>query len=344
MSARRLYLDDAAGERRGVVTLDGRPERLLIERFDDVAVQQAGARVVARVRTLARPLNAAFLDLGQGPDALLPLTGAAKTLAEGALVEVEIVSGPRADKGAVVRLVGLAAGPLRLLEAPPPLEARLCGFAPGEAIILGPDARQAADAAEEAALAVEHPLPGSGRIFIEPARALTAVDVDLGAAEGDARRAAVRANRAAIAAAARLLRLKGLGGIVAIDLAGKGHDGVMLSAIAKEAFAPDGAGVSIGPISRFGVLELSLPWRGAPIAERLLDADGALSATTAALRLMRMIQTAAVPGAMVDAVCAPEAATIAAALAPALANRIGPRFSIAPQAFRARTDMEVKVR
>ena len=32
MSDRRIYLDKGIGETRGVVTLDGRPERLIIRR------------------------------------------------------------------------------------------------------------------------------------------------------------------------------------------------------------------------------------------------------------------------------------------------------------------------
>ena len=68
MSERRLYLDVAAGEIRGVVTLDGRPERLLIARDADEPVQALGARLVARVRAVDRANALAFLDLGVGPD------------------------------------------------------------------------------------------------------------------------------------------------------------------------------------------------------------------------------------------------------------------------------------
>ena len=147
---------------------------------------------------------------------------------------------------------------------------KLQGFAPDALILTGAAAREAADVAEDAALSIEHALPSGGRLFIEPTEALTAIDVDLGGAGGEARKATVTANREAISTAARLLRLKGLGGLVAIDLAGQGHDGASLSALARTAFEPDGAGVSIGPISRFGVFELSLPRTATPVAERLL--------------------------------------------------------------------------
>ena len=61
---------------------------------------------------------------------------------------------------------------------------------------------------------------GGGDIAIEPTRALTAIDVDLSDRKGgDAKRVTRQANLAALGMAARLLRLKGLGGIVVIDLA-----------------------------------------------------------------------------------------------------------------------------
>ena len=50
MSERTLFLDRGIGESRGVVLLDGAPERLLIVRDGDDARTRLGARHVARVR------------------------------------------------------------------------------------------------------------------------------------------------------------------------------------------------------------------------------------------------------------------------------------------------------
>ena len=290
MSRRRLYLDRGPGETRGVVTLDGRPERLLIARAGDLAVQQHGARVVTRIARLDRSLASLFLDLGAGPQAIAALTPG---LAEGAAVEVEIAAEARADKGASARLIGPAEGPPRLLTAAPALADRLAAFAPGAPVTEGVDARDAADVAQDAALAISHPLPGGGSIAVEATRALAAVDVDLGGRSGDARRIARAATLTAVAEAARVLRLKGLGGLVVIDLIGRGHDGVALSAAAKAAFAPDEPGVSIGPISRFGAFELALPRRWRPLAEILCGADGRLSAQSRGLALLRGLERAA---------------------------------------------------
>lgn len=329
MSRRRLYLDEAPGEMRGVVTLDGLPERLLISRSDDIAAQQVGARLVARIARIDRSLASAFLDLGAGPDALLALN-AAKGLVEGAAIEVEITAQARSDKGALARFVAPAEGPPRLLQAAPPLSERLAAFAPGVTVVTGARAREAADVAEAAALAITHPLPGGGLIAIEPTRALTAIDVDRGAGAGDAARAVRQINRTAIDHAARLLRLKALGGLIVIDLIGAGQDGETLGATAKAAFAPDEPGVSIGPLSRFGLLQLVTPRRAAPVLEQLCGPDGAPTPATLALRGLRALEREARAdgGARLHARCAPAVLAAAKPYMEALEARIGARFEI----------------
>jgi Ribonuclease G/E len=343
MSWRALYLDRAPGETRGVVTLDGRPERLLIVRADDPPPQAPGARSIARVRRIDRSLASAFLDLGEGPEAILPLTGPAKALAEGAAVEVEIVVEARKDKGAVARLIGVSDGPPRLLApAPEPIE-RLRGLVPNQVVVEGGEAREIVDAAEDAALAVEHALPRGGSIFIEPTRALTAVDVDLGAVGGDARQAARRTNLAAIGEAARLLRLKSLGGLIIFDLIGASHDGAALTAALAAAFEPDQPGVSIGPVSRLGVLQLAVPRRARPVAEILCDADGRASAKTTALRLLRGLEREgrADGGGRLLGRCAPAAAQAASPYISELTDRLGPRFEIRADAALQRDQFEI---
>jgi hypothetical protein len=98
--------------------------------------------------------------------------------------------------------------------------------------------------------------------------------------------------------------------------------------------------VSIGPISRFGVFELSIPRTATPVAERLLDADGRPTAATVALRLLRAIEAAAGPGQQVRAVCAPDVAVIARRLSSRLTDRIGPRFTLESDPARARESVE----
>ncbi len=69
----------------------------------------------------------------------------------------------------------------------------------------------------DAARAPTEPLPGGGHLFIEPTRALVAVDVNTGADTSLA--AGTKANIACARALPRALRLRGLGGQITLDLA-----------------------------------------------------------------------------------------------------------------------------
>jgi len=324
---RRLFLDDAPGELRGVVTLGDAPERLLLERGDPSEAYGPGALAVGRVRRIERGLGMAFVDLGAEMEGVLPLNAAAG-LTEGAAVEIVVTAAARAGKGAVLRWQAAGSGAARLLAPSPSLIDRLQAAAPEAEIVRGAEARDMADEAETEALAIEHPLPGGARLAVEATRALIAIDVDVGgAAGGDVRRSLGKVNRHALAAAARLLRLKGLGGLVVIDLAGKGHDGPALAAAAHDAFQPDMPGVAVGRVSRFGLLELVRPWRERPVVEVLAGRDGA-TVQTLALRLARAIERAAEPGRRAAGRCSPDVAAAFAPLAPILTGRIGPRFDI----------------
>ncbi|MGZ8407866.1 MAG: ribonuclease E/G, partial [Caulobacteraceae bacterium] len=312
-------------------TLGGKPERLWIERDGEAASPALGARYAARVARIEPALKMAFLDLGPdlggGAEALLPL--GQRPPVEGAPIEVEIVAESRRGKLAVAQFAGAGTRDPGLILPAPTAAQRLTALAKGAPVIEGEDARATADEAEEAVLAVEHAITGGGSLAVERTRALVAVDVDLGARpSGDPARIARNANAAAIGEAARLLRLKGLGGLIVVDLVGRGQDGEMLAAAAKRAFEPDQPGVALGPISRFGTLTLALPWRVTPLAERLLDANGASTARTEAQWLVRALEHEgrSDPGGLFMAECAEE---VAAELAP-LVTQLGPRYSVVP--------------
>ena len=342
MSERSLFLDRGIGETRGVVLLDGRPERLLIERDGDDQATRLGARHIARVRKVEPAFASAFVDLG-GVEALFSFKPDARPV-EGQSLEVEIRTEPRLGKLATVRVLGPAQGAPRLLAAPPSMAEQLASFARGIDVIEGREARQVADEAEAEALEIIHPLPGGGNLAIEPTRALVAIDVDIGERKGnDVKRVTRAANLAALAASGRLLRLKSLGGIVVIDLVGRGHDGNALLTAARAAFSPDNPGVAIGPVGRFGTMEMTIPRRAPPLAETLCDANGALSNLTLALRLIRAIENegAAQPGARLSAICAPVVAEAAKPLAEKLAAKIGARFTIRPEPASPRERFDV---
>jgi hypothetical protein len=347
---RRLFLDRGIGESRAVVTLDGQPERLIIRRDSDPAATLFGARSLARVSRIHRAVGAAYLALPDGAEGFLQLAPDVPKFAEGQTLEIEIRGEPRRGKSAIARFLGIGEGPPRLLQAAPTLEEELAHFGGphreggGTKIVEGLGAREAADLAEAEILEIEHPLPGGGSIAIEPTRALTAVDVDTGDRPGsDAKRATRAANLAALTEGARLLRLKGLGGLVVFDLAGRGHDGAAILAAARIAFGPDNPGVAIGAISRFGAMELTVPRRRAPVLDLLLGPDGSIAPRTIAHRLARALEREgrAAPGARLQALCSPDVAEAFAPLAAPLADRLGARFAVTPRPDWATSRLEV---
>jgi Ribonuclease G/E len=347
MSQRRVYLDDCAGERRGVVTLDGRPERLIIERDGDVAAQCLGARVIARVRRLEKASGLVFLDVGAEPDAVLNLSTEIGRLTEGQAVEVEIRSEARGGKGATVQYIGLADAPTGLLAPGPALEERLRAHARDAEIQTGPIARTVADGAQQEALGTIFPLPGGGSISVETTRALVAVDVDVGTRSGgEAKRVARMANFAALGAAARILRLKGLGGLVVIDLVGRGHDAPALLSAARAAFGADNPGVALGAVSRFGTLELTIPRRAAPVLDRLATAAGTPTDLTLALDAVRALEREAMAdrGGRFELLAAPEIAAAALPAVAVLCARVGDRVVCRGEPGKARGHFEVSRR
>jgi Ribonuclease G/E len=339
MSVRRLYLDVSPGERRGVVTLDGLPERLMIERAGSDRGPRLGAQYLARVAEVLPALRMARLDLGPGLEGVMPVKPGASP-AQGAAVRVEVSAETRAGKAPVLRLIGPGEGRPGLLAQAPGLEARLLACDPEAEIAGGDAAREAADTAEEAVLEAVHAFTGGVSLTIETTRALTAVDVDR-SGDGSAK-AAIEANRRAIRQAARLLRLKGIGGTIVIDLVGFPGPRDGLEAEARSAFAPDQPGVTVLPVSRLGLLQIARPHRETPLSEVLCDPDGALSARSLAQRLARDMarEGRADPGARVTASCAPD---VAAALTP-LAAGLGPRFMVAAELGwpRLRTDIQLR--
>ncbi len=120
------------------------------------------------------------------------------------------------------RIAGDVAGaPELLLDAADAHEAAMRDWTdpPPDAVEEGPDAfaRAGIEAAVAALGEASVPLQGGAGMVIEPTRALIAVDVNTG---GDTPPAAgLTANIAAIRELPRQLRLRGLGGIVVIDLA-----------------------------------------------------------------------------------------------------------------------------
>ena len=269
-----VFLDDTPGEVRGVVVRDGRFEHLLIQREDDVPEHRLGARCVGRIIEVHPGLKGAFVDLGPILHGFLPFRGQDR-LTVGQKVEVVVSAEPREGKGPTLRLIGAGEGEPRLVTPGPTVAEILARLAPGVTPVTGAAAIQAGwDAEEEAGWPGELFMDTGLDLRVERTRALIAVDLDLAPSPGVAFGAAARtrANRQGLYAAARMIRLKRWGGLVAIDLIGTGQDGESAMTAAKAAFGDD-PDVVFGPVNRFGVLQLALPWRRTPLEEILNGPD-----------------------------------------------------------------------
>lgn len=344
-SERRAYLYKGVGETVGVVTLDGRPERFFVTWPGDDPLDAEGVHGVARVRKIEKAFSSAFVALPGGQDVILPLRPDMPPLVEGGLVEIEIKTASRLGKAAVARFVAAGEGEPRVFAEAPSVEERLRSHVKAGSPTTGDKALAAVEEAESDALAVIFDLPGGGDIAVEPTRALTTVDVDLGGREAaDSKRAARQANMAAISVAARVLRLKGLGGIIVFDLVGRGHDGQALTTAARNAFALDNPGVGIGGISKFGTMEMIVPRRAPPILDRLLTQNGAPNPRHVARRLARALEREgrADPGGRLTARCAPAVAeAFLSELDAGVAERLGRRFAVEAQTGWAIDRLEV---
>ncbi|MEH6665715.1 MAG: RNA-binding protein [Brevundimonas sp.] len=276
---RRVYIDDSPGETRGIIESDRGFEHILIQRESDDPALRLGAVSVGRVARVEPGLRGAFVDLG-GAEGFLPLKRNAG-LHVGRKIEVEVVAEPREAKGATLRMLAAAEGEPRLVRPGPGVAEWLSRLAPGLAPISGKAAIEAGWAALEDAEAPAMPAGGPD-VAVERTRAMITVDIDQpplpgrGLTAGDRH----RANQEGLRIAARLIRLRRWGGLVAVDLLGAGHDGAQITAAARMAFGADPA-IAYGPVNRFGVLQLVLPWRFSPLEELIHGGVEALACEVA---------------------------------------------------------------
>lgn len=323
MSGVEVFLDELPGETRGIIRRDGRFTHILIDREDDEPRHRLGARSVGRVAELPQGLKGAFVDLGTEPGwAFLPLKGTER-LTVGQKVEVEVTAEPRERKGPTVRLIGPGQGEPRLLTPGPTVQETLAVLAPGVTPVTGLEAIQASwDSEEDAGYPGELFNDTGLDLMVERTRAMIAVDLDLSTGGAKARE---RANRQGLKEAARIIGLKRWGGLVAIDLIGVGHDGDAVKAAAKAAFGND-PDISYGPVNRFGVLQLALPWRRTPLDELFGDAFERRRAAHRAQDVVRSLKFSMLSDTQTPrfvARCAPDEAAIAGPLVEHLGPRAG---------------------
>jgi Ribonuclease G/E len=295
------WIDASVGETREALVQGGRPIALRIARASDEGRRARwGELYCARVREVDRRRRGVFLDLGlREQQGFLPLGEDGRVrrggkervaLAEGQGVVVAVAREAARGKNPVVELEETDHDG----EAPHRIARHDCD----EELVLAKPAdaamRAKLDAVVEGALARIAPIPGGGALTIEPTAALVAIDVDAGAraGSGDPERFALDLNIAAAQEAARQVRLRNLGGLIAIDfvsMRAKSHGKILEEAV-RAAFAGDPWSVQLGGLSRFGVYDLARAQLRTPLHEQLRDAEGRLSVETVALMALRAIE------------------------------------------------------
>ncbi len=198
-------------------------------------------------------------------------------------------------------------------------------------------ARHGLDEALEEALAPEVPMEGGGSIAIESTRALTAIDVDSGAAMP------ARANEAAVSQVARQLRLRGIGGQIMVDFVSdkRRESASRLAAQLRQAVAADPNPTHILGATALGLVEMTRERRHAGLAEMMLDpAASRVSAETMALAALKLaLRETAATGRSCAIACAPEVARALDALSGPRAEaetRLGQKLALRPDPARSR--------
>ncbi|MBB5519286.1 ribonuclease E/G [Amphiplicatus metriothermophilus] len=227
---RRILIECGAGETRAALVFDDEPVRFWFgpARGDEALPRpaQTGDIILGRVRTISKPLRAAFVDIGEAQEGFLPL-GAAEEAVEGAPVIVRVKRPAVGAKGAALsadwaRDLGRGAakaleeksadasaparlGALRDASMQAFMQIRPPGFegqvfvndvaaaqilhAQGVEILADDDRlfeRCGVDETIDAALERTAALPGGAHLVIDETEGLTVVDVDAGAAADSA--------------------------------------------------------------------------------------------------------------------------------------------------------------
>lgn len=341
--ALEVWRDAAIGETREALVQAGRPIALRIARWSDEGRRARWGEVYgARVRAVDRRRRGAFLELGlKHEQAFLPLNAGGLAQArgvrfaprEGQTLLVRVSREGARGKAPVVDVLNSEhQGEIGRI-ARPECDEDLLTARPADA-----NQRAQLDAAIEEALSRRVGIPGGGALTIEPTSALVAIDVDAGAraGSGDAEKFALDLNLVAATEAARQVRLRSLGGLIAIDFVSMRTrpNQKVLEDAARAAFAADPWSVQLARLSRFGVLELARAQLRTPLHEQICDAAGALSAESLALMALRATEREAGAHGGRQIICTVSAEVKAwldageIAWQEALTNRIGPRWRL----------------
>lgn len=279
----RAVIEQAIGETRAAIYAGRRLVEFHLRRETQQARPKPKDIFTGRVLSLDPSVAGAFIDLGIGPPALLRFNARKSfpQLQEGLLLDVEVSRAAMSNKGPNLTYHGPASrdkvGGVKQHD----LQAYLSLIYPD--ITFETASISSLDAALDRQIAVK----GGGMITIEQTQALLAIDVD----KGQARLAYDNCLQAASLIAMQL-RLRGLGGLVAIDFPNlrQPKQRKQLQSHMQEIFAADRVPIKIAPLSRFGVIEMTRYQDDLSLDAKCLDNYGQPTVETKALQAIRRLE------------------------------------------------------
>ena len=281
---RRCVIDEGIGETRAAVYEGRHLVELYVRRWSDAARPRFKDRFIAKVSKVEAEMAAAFVDLGNDYQGFLKFTDAknAPRFHEGQYIEVRVTREAEPGKHAHVQYISQTdtgkPGAISQLTLRDMISQRFSAdlefeYAPVSSLI---------DAVE-----TEIALPGGGDIAIETTRAMIAIDVDRGRA-----RSGYEVSLEACTLIARQIRLRGLGGLIAIDIPNlrqkRQRDDI--PARMSDAVEADPNTIKIAPLSRFGVLEMTRQKTMRSLDDVLLDGQGQFTTETQAMQALAMLE------------------------------------------------------
>ena len=280
---RRAVIEEVVGETRAAVYEGRKLVELHLNRWSDCRKPRIGEQWTGQVTAINASMGGVWVDLGMGPNGLLSFKAQRDLprLTEGERVDVTVAKEAIAEKGPVLRYAGDPSrekpGAVSVLSLRERLDCRFPGLDYEDAPV------GVFDTATERKLAI----PGGGSITIEHTQALIAVDVDKGGAK-----TVMDCSVGAAKLILDQLRLRGMGGLIAIDFPNlrQSKQRSTLIRLMEEMAEIDPASIRIAPFSRFGVVEMTRGQDGPSLDMMLNDRFGEPTLETQAIRAFRRLE------------------------------------------------------
>ena len=289
---RRCVIEYCIGETRAAIYENRKLVELHLRRESNNLYPHIGDIFVGKISRIDQSIGGAFVDLGDSLYGFLKFSNSSGSprFNEGFYGQFEITKASDLNKSPLLKFVKS-------------VEKSKIGKISGDDLksylskrFLDLEFAEASVSILDESTDIELSIDGGGSISIEQTRALVAIDVDKGSAVSS-----YDVCLKAIPMLAREIRLRGLGGLLVIDLPNLRHlkQRNAVFKLAEKVFSFDPNNVKLAPISRFGVLELTRNKVAISLSETMNDNYGKPTLETTALRTIRQLirEGVASPGA-----------------------------------------------